>query len=81
MNTLKTLFVLAAALTVAACEYRYRYACQNPENWEKTECKRPACELDGTCPDMLMNKQITEDKVEAVESGEACNCDEQPQGE
>lgn len=29
---------------------RYRYACQDPVNWEKDECKPPICEASGTCP-------------------------------
>lgn len=87
---MKTLlpFLIAATLALVGCQDRYRYACQDPNNWEKPECKRPACESDGVCPDMLLGKPIEEEnKFEAVESGEACNCtdqeepQEEPQGE
>lgn len=74
-------FLLIAALFTAGCESRYRYECQNPDNWEKPECQRPACESSGTCPDMLLGKEVEESKVEVLESGESCNCAEQPQGE
>lgn len=81
---MKTLlpFLLAAALLTAGCEDRYRYACQDPANWETEECKRPACEADGVCPDMLLGKPVEQSPVEPVESGEACSCaEEEPQGE
>lgn len=81
---MKTLlpFLLAAALLTAGCEDRYRYACQDPANWENEECKRPQCEADGVCPDMLLGKPVESGAVEPVESGESCSCaEEEPQGE
>jgi len=36
-----------------ACEENYRYPCQDPENWEKKECKKPYCSANGTCPEDL----------------------------
>ena len=39
-------------LVLSACD-RYRYECQDPENWEKKQCKRPYCSATGTCPDQL----------------------------
>jgi len=81
-------FVLLAALFSTGCEDRYRYTCQDPKNWETEECKRPACEADGVCPDMLLGKPVEEEnKFQAVESGESCSCadqeenQEEPQGE
>ena len=85
MKTLLPFLLIAAAFTIVGCSDQYRYACQDPANWEKAECKRPACEADGVCPDMLLGKPIQEElssEVEAVESGEACSCAEkEPQGE
>lgn len=49
------MLILVAGLLVAGCEYRYRYPCQDPANWEKKECQRPQCELDGECTDTLTN--------------------------
>ena len=36
-----------------ACEERYRYPCQDPENWEERQCKKPFCSANGTCPEDL----------------------------
>ena len=46
------LSILLVLLT--GCEDRYRYPCQNPENWELDECKPPICTASGTCPDQLV---------------------------
>jgi hypothetical protein len=35
---------------------RYRYPCQDPENWSLGECQKPQCLSDGTCPDQLVGK-------------------------
>jgi hypothetical protein len=44
---------LLASLALIGCQDRFRYPCQDPANWEKTECKRPICSSTGTCPDQL----------------------------
>jgi hypothetical protein len=46
------LSILLVLLT--GCEDRYRYPCQNPENWELDECKPPICTASGTCPEQLV---------------------------
>jgi len=38
---------------LAACDERYRYPCQDPENWESKMCKKPYCSANGTCPEDL----------------------------
>ena len=38
-------------LVLSACEDRFRYKCQDPANWEATECKPPICTATQTCPD------------------------------
>jgi hypothetical protein len=46
------LLVVCLALSVlAGCSDRFRYPCQNPENWETKECKPPICTATQTCPD------------------------------
>lgn len=35
------------------CQERYRYPCQDPENWEKKICQKPFCSANGTCPEDL----------------------------
>lgn len=48
-----TYFLLLAALA-AGCEDRYRYPCQNPDNFAKAECQRPKCLFTQQCPDYLV---------------------------
>jgi hypothetical protein len=38
-------------LALSACQDRFRYFCQNPDNWDTRECKPPICTATGTCPD------------------------------
>jgi len=51
MNWLKLLCVVSL---LAGCEDRFRYPCQDPKNWNKQECQRPQCAINGVCPDMLV---------------------------
>lgn len=48
-----TLLLLVVWL-MAACEDRYRYPCQNPDNFAKAECQRPKCLFTQQCPDYLV---------------------------
>ena len=49
---MKYLALLLLPLLVA-CEENYRYPCQDPENWETKQCKKPYCSANGTCPEDL----------------------------
>ena len=49
---MKYLCLLILPLLVA-CSENYRYPCQDPDNWEKKECKKPFCSANGTCPEDL----------------------------
>jgi hypothetical protein len=49
---MKYLALLILPLLVA-CSENYRYPCQDPDNWEKKECKKPFCSANGTCPEDL----------------------------
>lgn len=42
---------------LAGCEDRFRYACQDPQNWNNAECKPPICTATGTCPDQLVKPE------------------------
>jgi hypothetical protein len=44
---------LLALVLLSACTENYRYPCQDPDNWEKKECKKPYCSANGTCPEDL----------------------------
>ena len=46
--------VLALPLLMAAgCEQKYRYPCQDPQNWKSAECQKPVCEVHRDCPDII----------------------------
>ena len=49
-------FVLVFSFLLASCGYDgyYRYPCQDPENWGKTECEPPECKVDGACTETLL---------------------------
>ena len=55
----KYLFILLffpLALGVFSSE-RFRYPCQDPENWDKPICKMPACDVTRTCPEHIFKGQ------------------------
>jgi hypothetical protein len=39
------------------CDDRFRYPCQDPQNWQNTECKPPICTATGTCPEQLVKPE------------------------
>jgi hypothetical protein len=47
---MKLLITAGLALLLTACDYRYRYPCQNVENWGESKCKKPLCEVHQECP-------------------------------
>jgi hypothetical protein len=40
-------------MLLAGCEQRFRYACQNPDNWETKACQKPLCEVNQECPEYI----------------------------
>lgn len=60
----KLFVALAALLLLGACEDRYRYACQDPKNFQAKRCQRPDCLFTQDCPDYLvapvLEKQIVQ---------------------
>ena len=36
---------------------RFRYPCQDPDNWEKDFCKVPICDVTRTCPEHIFKGQ------------------------
>jgi len=59
--------ILFVVLGLASCEDRYRYQCQNPDNFNAEQCQKPRCEFDQTCPDYLvapvLEKKIDDAKI------------------
>lgn len=50
---MRYILILLLPLALIACDERYRYPCQNPENWDMKQCKKPYCSANGTCPEDL----------------------------
>jgi hypothetical protein len=48
---------------LTGCEDRYRYSCQNPDNFYKAECQKPRCLFTQTCPEYLV-APVLEKQVE-----------------
>lgn len=53
---MKTIVLMTAVLVLAGCEQQFRYPCQDPANWDKDECKRPICEVNRDCPDLIFKE-------------------------
>ena len=36
---------------------QFRYPCQDPSNWDKPVCQKPACDVTRTCPEHVFKGQ------------------------
>lgn len=47
----KAFFVSVLVVLSGGCGYdgKYRYECQESQNWKKAECNPPLCKVDGAC--------------------------------
>lgn len=36
---------------------RFRYPCQNPDNWDQPICQKPKCDVTRTCPEHVFKGQ------------------------
>jgi hypothetical protein len=63
---MKIALLFLAMLALVGCEDRYRYPCQNPDNFHKPECQKPKCLFTQQCPEYLvapiLEKQIDQSK-------------------
>lgn len=66
MNKSRFIFINVLFL-LAACEDRYRYTCQDPENFNAKRCQKPACQFTQDCPEYLV-APILEKKNEPPQS-------------
>lgn len=53
----KLITIIFSTLILFGCEARYRYPCQNPDNWDKDYCKKPYCEVSRDCPEHIFKGQ------------------------
>ncbi|NBW58142.1 hypothetical protein EBR43_10280 [bacterium] len=66
--------LIFSALLAAGCENRYRYACQNPDNWDQDYCKKPKCEISRDCPEHIFKEQAGLATFEKPKSGSSGDC-------
>ena len=59
--------LVIAALLLVGCDEKYRYPCQNPDNFAKAECQKPKCLFTQMCPEYLV-APILEKQINAAES-------------
>ena len=50
----KLAVILLILSSLAACEDRYRYFCQDPANWSAKRCQKPDCQFTQDCPEYLV---------------------------
>ena len=60
---MKNLVLILSLILISGCEDRYRYACQNPDNFGLAECQKPRCLFTQTCPEYLV-APVLEKKIE-----------------
>jgi len=57
---------LLLLLLLTGCQDRYRYPCQNPDNFGLEECQKPKCLFTQQCPEYLvapvLEKQVEQPK-------------------
>lgn len=58
LTEMKRLVLLSICLFFLGCENNYRYPCQDPENWDKKQCKKPICEVNRDCPEYIFKKEM-----------------------
>ncbi|MFM1971734.1 MAG: hypothetical protein RL185_416 [Bacteroidota bacterium] len=52
------ILLLLLPLALAFCGGdKFRYPCQDPQNWDKDFCKPPICDVTRTCPEHIFKGQ------------------------
>ena len=66
---MRKLLVAAALVVLSSCGYDggYRYACQDPANWDAEECNPPICKVDGACSKDLIGFDPNEIPADAIQ--------------
>jgi len=63
---LGAVLVVLVLSVLSGCGYDgfYRYPCQDPENWELSECKPPVCNASDTCTtDLIPEEDMSNDSI------------------
>jgi hypothetical protein len=64
--------IVIVLVLLAGCEERYRYPCQNPDNFQKLECQKPKCLFTQMCPEYLV-APVLEKQVNAEQPASAAS--------
>ena len=64
---MKRLALILSLILISGCEDRYRYFCQDPQNFQAKRCQKPDCQFTQDCPEYLV-APILEKKVESTQS-------------
>ena len=51
---MKKFLIILPLILLAGCEFRYRYECQDPQNWGKEMCNNDTCKAEGDCATDLL---------------------------
>ena len=65
-------YLLLLLLLTGCLDDRYRYFCQNPDNFVHESCQKPRCLFTQTCPEYLV-APILEKKVNDVQQEKTNN--------
>jgi len=63
---MRYLLLLSALLLGGCLEDRYRYFCQNPDNFHAEQCQKPKCLFTQQCPEYLV-APILEKKINDIQ--------------
>lgn len=55
--------LVVVSLLLLGCKDRFRYDCQDPDNWDMEECKKPQCVASGYCTEYLITTDEPTDEA------------------
>jgi len=55
---MKKFLIIIPLILLAGCESKYRYECQDPQNWGKLECSNEVCKAEGTCTSDVLGRSM-----------------------
>ena len=64
--------LIALLALLAGCEEKYRYPCQNPDNFQKPECQKPKCLFTQMCPEYMV-APVLEKQINAEQPASAAS--------
>lgn len=69
----KILAIMLVSFLLAGCGdlQRYRYPCQDHNNWDKPECQKPLCEIHRECPEHIFYNGTSKAVLDYIAGKEA----------